>query len=105
MKYNPVLHSWLRHEECVTHCHEIFCTEMSYYNFKHISLTCVYVSHKTKIKLKLSLITVADMKIQCSRLNCSYGCIENGTNNYACFCQSGYSLADDAKSCEGMKRV
>ncbi|KAI0231036.1 Mucin-like protein, partial [Lamellibrachia satsuma] len=42
---------------------------------------------------------VADMKAQCSHLNCSYGC-KNGTHSYECFCQSGYSLGKDAKSCE-----
>ena len=102
MQY-PALHSCLPHEDGVKYCQDrkIVGIEVNYYHIKHISYVCVYVSSKTKIKLKLYFITVADMKIQCRRLNCSYGCKENGSNTHACFCQSGYSLADDAKACKG----
>ena len=35
-------------------------------------------------------------------MSCSYGCTKNGTNTYACFCQSGFTLAADGHSCEGI---
>ena len=47
------------------------------------------------------ILSEQGLAIQCASLNCSYNCKENGTKNYVCFCQSGYTIRNDAKNCEG----
>ncbi|KAK2172014.1 hypothetical protein NP493_1002g01061 [Ridgeia piscesae] len=41
-----------------------------------------------------------NMKEECNKLDCSYGCREKETNTYVCFCKSGFALSGDNKSCE-----
>ena len=50
----------------------------------------------------LRIFTDASNEMFCNRLNCSYGCKMNENRTYACFCQSGYALSEDGKSCKGM---
>ena len=51
------------------------------------------------------IVTFVDdsLKGECAKMSCSYGCKKTG-NSYECFCKSGYILASDNESCEGMQQ-